>query len=332
MGAGAVSNSYGGAESETFGPPERALFEHPGVVIAAATGDDGYDSWTTFPDPETTNAPASMPGVISVGGTTLSLNGEGKRAQETVWNGNGRENEREYESGASGGGCSIFFEAPFWQRYAPGFAASGCGDKRLNADVAAVADPVTGFDIYDTYDCGPECEELKANGTESWSTIGGTSVSTPLIASLYALAGGADGITYPAETLYAHLGDASLFDVENNGNGYCNNGGGACGINAQFHEELDCEGTTRLQRGAGLRRALGRRRAGVAGSVRTAARRGKRLEAQGRRSGGSRSPGTGGTGTPTARRRRTHPPRRRRTRPQTRRRSSSQTGRRSRQG
>lgn len=244
MGAGVVSNSYGGAESETFGPPERALFEHPGAVIAAATGDDGYDSWTTFPDPETTNAPASMPGVISVGGTTLSLNGEGKRARETVWNGNGRENEREYESGASGGGCSIFFEAPFWQRYAPGFAASGCGDKRLNADVAAVADPVTGFDIYDTYDCGPECEELKANGTESWSTIGGTSVSTPLIASLYGLAGGADGITYPAETLYAHLGDASLFDVESNGNGYCNNGGGACGINAQFHEELDCEGTT----------------------------------------------------------------------------------------
>ena len=243
LGAGIVSNSYGGPERVQFGPPDRALFEHPGAVIAAATGDEGYDSWITFPDdPETTNAPASMPGVVSVGGTTLTLNGEGRRAQETVWNGNGRENEGRSHHGASGGGCSIFFEAPFWQRYAAGFAATGCGEQRLSADVAAVGDPLTGFEIYDTYNCGPKCTELK--GAAKWSRIGGTSVSTPLIASMYALAGGAHGIAYPSETLYAHLGDASLFDVASRGNGYCNNGGGACGIDAASGEQLDCEGTT----------------------------------------------------------------------------------------
>ena len=131
---------------------------------------------------------------------------------------------------------------PFWQRYAPGYAATGCGDKRLSADVSAVANPETGFDIYDSYDCGPKCEEFIGAG--GWATIGGTSVGTPLISGMYALAGGADGIEYPALTLYAHLGDASIFDVTEGGNGYCDLEGQACGANASFEEAVDCEGTT----------------------------------------------------------------------------------------
>jgi hypothetical protein len=243
LGAGAVSNSYGGPEQIAPTASERALFEHPGAVIAAATGDFGYDWWTgPVPDPETPNLPASLPGVVSVGGTTLNLNAEGRRSSETVWNGNGRENEGGFSAGASGGGCSIFFEAPFWQRYAAGFAATGCGNKRLSADVSAVADPQTGFDIYDTYNCGHECEALK--GAANWSTIGGTSLSAPLTTALFALAGGANGIKYPSLTLYAHLGGPSLFDVTQGGNGYCNNGGRPCGANALYGEGLDCEGTT----------------------------------------------------------------------------------------
>jgi hypothetical protein len=243
MGADVVSNSYGGPEQVAPSGAERALFEHPGVVITAATGDFGYDWWTgPLPDPETTNLPASMPGVVSVGGTTLNLNGEGTRAAETVWNGNGPLNEGEFEAGVSGGGCSVFFEAPVWQRFAAGYPATGCGDKRLSADVAAVADPFTGFDIYDTYECGFACSALK--GASAWSTIGGTSLSTPLIGALYALAGGADAIKYPSLTLYAHLGDPSLFDVKEGGNGYCDDEGRACGVNAVFGEQLDCEGTT----------------------------------------------------------------------------------------
>jgi hypothetical protein len=256
LGALAVTNSYGGPEQVALGAPERTLFEHPGVAITAATGDFGYDWWTGgIPDPETPDAPASMPGVVSVGGTTLTLNGEGKRAQETVWNGNGVENEGEFKSGVSGGGCSIFFESPLWQRDAAGFAATGCGAKRLSADVAAVADPLTGFDIFDTYNCGAECEKLK--GSSNWSTIGGTSVSAPLIASLYTLAGGADGLAYPAATLYAHLGSGSLFDVTKGSDGYCNNGGAACGVNAFYGERLDCEGTTACNATSGFDGASG---------------------------------------------------------------------------
>jgi hypothetical protein len=244
MGATVVSNSYGGPEQIAPGGAERALFEHPGTVIAAATGDFGYDWWSepNAIDPEAPDVPASYPGVVSVGGTTLTLNGEGRRERETVWNSNGPLNAGGFEGGVSGGGCSIFFEAPFWQRYASGFAASGCGDRRLSADVSAVADPQHGFSVDDTYDCGPECEEF--TGGREWSVIGGTSLSTPLIAALYALAGGADGISYPAITLYAHLGTGSLFDVTQGGNGYCDLEGRPCGANAQLGRGLDCEGTT----------------------------------------------------------------------------------------
>ena len=148
----------------------------------------------------------------------------------------------EFSEGASGGGCSIFFEAPLWQRDTPGFGATGCGTRRLAADVAAVADPLTGFDIFDTYNCGAECERFKAGA--NWSTIGGTSVSTPLISALYGLAGGGHGVSYPALTLYGHLGDSSLFDVTEGGNGFCDDHGQACGANEIFGERLDCEGTT----------------------------------------------------------------------------------------
>ena len=113
MGAAVVSNSYGGAEMFAHGAAERALYEHPGTVIAAATGDFGYDWWAgPEPDPEQPDAPASYPGVVSVGGTTLTLNGEGRRASETVWNGKGPTPTGELGGGVSGGGCSAYFDRP----------------------------------------------------------------------------------------------------------------------------------------------------------------------------------------------------------------------------
>ena len=245
LGATEVSNSYGGPERSGVkpSPTEIGDYDHPGVVIAAATGDFGYDWWTgPLPDPETANVPSTLRSVVAVGGTTLTLDSKGRRASETVWNGNGELNEGEFSEGASGGGCSIFFEAPLWQRDVPGFGATGCGAERLAADVAAVADPLTGFDIFDTYNCGLECEHFKQGA--NWVTIGGTSLSTPLISALYGLAGGGAGVSYPALTLYGHLGDSSLFDVTEGGNGYCDDGGLPCGVNEAFGERLDCEGTT----------------------------------------------------------------------------------------
>jgi len=110
----------------------------------------------------------------------------------------------------------------------------------------AVADPYTGFDVYDSYNCGKTCE--KGGIGKGWVTIGGTSLSSPLISSLYALAGGSGGVGYPAATLYSHLGQApSLYDVTAGGNGYCDGEAPEpCGeptIN-EIYGNIDCLGTT----------------------------------------------------------------------------------------
>jgi PKD repeat protein len=260
LGATEVSNSYGGAEG-AISSSEQAAYSHPGVVIAASTGDSGYYGWTSvnehvFP-PERPNLPASLPSVVAVGGTTLRLTSGGTRLSETVWNGNGPVDERENQ-GASGGGCSKVFTAQPWQQHVAGFAATGCGSKRLDADVSAVADPLTGFDIYDSYKCGEYCENTGLGG--GWLTIGGTSLSAPLVTSLYGLAGGAGGVSYPALTLYGHLGDSSLFDVTAGGNGFCDgapvsacghpDAPGYFGPPAAIH--VDCEYTTECDAATGF--------------------------------------------------------------------------------
>jgi hypothetical protein len=230
LGASVVSNSYGGPESSD-GTFERSAYNHPGIPIVASTGDGGYYNWLDFKAAfQMANAPASLPSAIAVGGTTLTLNPDGTRASETVWSG-------------AGGGCSKLFEAQPWQRDVAGYAATGCGTKRLSADVSAVADPNTGLDIFDTYDCGTECE----GHDDGWETVGGTSLSAPFIASMYALAGGGHGLPDPSVTLY---GQGSHFDVTEGGNGFCE--GEACeGANSLGLGRIDCEGTTECDAGPG---------------------------------------------------------------------------------
>ncbi|HEY5344290.1 MAG TPA: S8 family serine peptidase, partial [Solirubrobacteraceae bacterium] len=203
LGATEVSNSYGGSE-EAGG--EEAAYKHPGVVITASAGDQGYYGWDYVFEghghaaPARPEMPASYPSVVAVGGTSLKLNENGTRNSETVWNDSGRPSHKEEfkQYNATGGGCSTLLTAPSWQQNVPGWANTACGTKRLDNDIAAVADPYTGFDIYDSY------------GGPGWETIGGTSLSSPLTSALYALAGGSGGVSYPAATLYSHLGPTSL--------------------------------------------------------------------------------------------------------------------------
>jgi hypothetical protein len=246
LGASVVSNSYGGPE-QFSGSSEHAAYNHPGVPIVASTGDDGFYNWNTLePEDEAANLPAASPDVIAVGGTTLELNGDGTRANERVWNWNEplEPDEPFFVGGASGGGCSRLLEAQPWQHDVTGFAATGCGGKRLDADVSMVGDPDTGLDIYDDYNCGSKC----AGADEGWVTIGGTSLSAPLVSALYALAGGAQGVSYPSLTLYGAKADATgRFDVTEGGNGYCDGEPAAgCGHPNSFFGagRVDCEGTT----------------------------------------------------------------------------------------
>jgi subtilase family serine protease len=76
-------------------------------------------------------------------------------------------------------------------------------------DVSADADPNTGAAILDSYGAG------------GWVQVGGTSLSAPLIAAVYALAGNASTWSYPAQSVYDSPG--SLHDVTtgDNDNGSC---------------------------------------------------------------------------------------------------------------
>ncbi|MGH8960687.1 MAG: carboxypeptidase regulatory-like domain-containing protein [Jatrophihabitantaceae bacterium] len=120
LGAKYVSNSYGGPED----PSETefdADYNHPGVVVTASTGDDGYGS----------AYPATAPGVTAVGGTSLTADSSARGWTESAWAG-------------AGSGCSDVEAKPDFQ------TDPGCPGRSI-ADVSSVADPETGVAVYDSY-------------------------------------------------------------------------------------------------------------------------------------------------------------------------------------
>ncbi len=229
LGANEISNSWGGPECIAGTcVNDSPAFNHPGVVITAAAGDDGYLNWLEEPGSSFAGFPAASPHVVAVGGTRLTLGAQSERIGETVWNDGGESAGHSDGHGAGGGGCSAQFAAQPWQRHVSDWAAVGCREGRAAADVAADADPYTGIAVYDS---SPACEtpyteEIEEEEVElvaNWCTIGGTSLASPLIASVYALAGGAQGVSYPAQTLYANAAKStgSLYDVVAGSNGAC---------------------------------------------------------------------------------------------------------------
>jgi IPT/TIG domain len=203
-GATEISNSYAGPEepslSSVFSSYNAAYYDHPGVLISASSGDCGYLDEACLGKRGTADFPADSPDVLAVGGTSLTETGE--TWSSTVWD-------------EGGSGCSRIFSAPLWQSTVKNFAATGCGEQRSVADVAAIGDPETGVDVYDS------TPEGDGNPT-GWGVWGGTSVASPIIAAEFALAGGSHGVSYPAATLYSHIGEAdALYDVVSGMNGKC---------------------------------------------------------------------------------------------------------------
>ncbi len=207
-----ISNSWVEPEPVT----ETRAFDQPGVVITAGSGDEGLLNWVPgSPEAGEIDYPASSPNVVSVGGTRLE--DVGGNWTSSVWNGEGVGEER----GATGGGCSEHFEAPYWQLELPDWSQVGCSGKRAVSDISAVGDPYTGVAIYDS-------TPGEGGQPPYWERLGGTSVSAPIVAAMFALAGGAGpNVEYPARTLYenAALHPASVTDVVSGSNGACTKGG-----------------------------------------------------------------------------------------------------------
>jgi subtilase family serine protease len=180
LGANAVSNSYGGSESSSDTSYDSKYFDHPGVAITVSSGDSGYG----------VEYPAASQYVTAVGGTTLRRDSSSRGWSETAWSG-------------AGSGCSKYDPQPSWQK---ALNLSGCSN-RVVGDVSAVADPNTGVAVYDSY---------RYMGLSGWLVFGGTSVASPVVASVYALAGNSvTSGSYP----YGHV--ASLNDVTSGSNGSC---------------------------------------------------------------------------------------------------------------
>ncbi|MEU8931228.1 S53 family peptidase [Streptomyces sp. NPDC048409] len=186
LGAKFVSNSYGGSESSSDTSYDTSYYKHPGVAITASAGDEGYGA----------EYPAGSRYVTAVGGTALKTSSNSRGWTESVWKTSSTE--------GTGSGCSAYDAKPTWQ------TDTSCA-KRMIADVSAVADPATGVSVYDSYG---------ADGT-GWNTYGGTSASSPIIASVYALAGTPAASDYPAQYPYAAAGTSALNDVTSGSNGSC---------------------------------------------------------------------------------------------------------------
>jgi hypothetical protein len=192
LGARFVSNSWSG--SEFFGQDAyNKDFNHPGDAIVFAAGDYGYGALY----------PTDTQYVTAVGGTALTHKRSGGRAwTESAW---GSTTNRD---GGTGSGCSTLEAKPSWQ-HADDTYPTGCLNRTEN-DVAADASYGTGVAVYDTYQTGAGSAIFK---------VGGTSVATPIITAVYALAGNPVKGTYPASYLYRHTADFN--DVTTGLNGVC---------------------------------------------------------------------------------------------------------------
>ena len=151
-----VSNSWGGSES----PLEKMYDSHfvqSGVSFFVSAGDAGLPA----------EYPSSSPNVISVGGTTLHLDGSGHVTSETGWS-------------DGGGGCSRYEKPTAAQAAYSGYAQVNCKGKRATPDVSLDADPASGVAVYDS---------TPYSGQSGWWQVGGTSASSPMWAARSADAG-----------------------------------------------------------------------------------------------------------------------------------------------
>jgi len=178
-----AANQHAVSISNSYGGSDQSdssapFYNHPGIAVTASSGDGGFG----------VEFPASSHFVTAVGGTTLNRSGSG--FTQTAWNG-------------AGSGCSSSNSALTGQAS----VNTGCS-RRAVADVSAVADPNTGVAVFDSFASG---------GLSGWLVFGGTSVSSPIIASVYALAGNTASIdnNFP----YTHA--SALTDVTSGSNGSC---------------------------------------------------------------------------------------------------------------
>jgi kumamolisin len=162
------------------------------MSVFAASGDN--DSGDGGPTPANVDVPSSCPHVVACGGTNKT------KTTETVWNDNPGQTNGE----GTGGGYSTIFPVQAFQVGAPPApAGTQFGKGRMVPDVAADADPNTGYNIF-------------LQGSET--VVGGTSAVAPLYSGLFAAFGKKLGFVTP--TLWQN--PSAFTDITTGGNGFYN--------------------------------------------------------------------------------------------------------------
>jgi subtilase family serine protease len=217
-----VTNSYGfNTELLPAGyilPQEDTILQGAveGIGIYFSSGDNSDESLVE--GYRTTDWPASSPFVTAVGGTSLAVGASNKYLFETGWGTTTSSWQSASSSwsptppgpwlyGAGGGVSTQFAEPSYQQGVVPPsvFTAQGRTGRAV-PDVAAVADPNTGYLIGET--------QTFPDGSVKYSEyrIGGTSLASPIMAGIMALADQAAGFAHGfANPLFYSLAGTGAF-------------------------------------------------------------------------------------------------------------------------
>jgi subtilase family serine protease len=179
-----------------------------GIGFYFSTGDGGGAGGVTYP--------SSDPYVTGVGGSAIGIDKNNKYMWETDWetdysaiSQNGKSWDPappgKFQSG-TGGGVSTVFKQPKWQK---GIAKKYSSKFRVLPDIGAEADPTTG--ILEGYS-----SQVNGKFVYGQTRIGGTSLSSPLIVGMQAVAeqaAGGKAIGFANPAIYKLYGSKALNDV-----------------------------------------------------------------------------------------------------------------------
>ncbi|MCL8010377.1 protease pro-enzyme activation domain-containing protein [Streptomyces sp. AS02] len=228
-----VSNSWGDIEANQT-PDLAAAYDQvfqfgavEGIGFYFSSGDNGDEVANT--GTKQVDTPANSAWVTAVGGTSLAVGKGDSYLWETGWgtqkavlSDDGRSWEDfpgAFTSGA-GGGTSRTVAEPYWQKGVVPDAlakANSADGNRVVPDIAAIADPNTGFLVGQT-------QTLPDGTTQAYDEyrIGGTSLAAPVIAAVQALAQEARGgkpLGFANPAIYARYGSKAYHDVTDNPTG-----------------------------------------------------------------------------------------------------------------
>ncbi|MGW2232638.1 S53 family peptidase [Streptomyces sp. NPDC001759] len=228
-----VSNSWGDIEANQT-PDLAAAYDQvfqfgavEGIGFYFSSGDNGDEVANT--GTKQVDTPANSAWVTAVGGTSLAVGKSNNYQWETGWgtekavlsaDGKSWTNFPGAFTSGAGGGTSKTVAEPYYQKGVVPNAlatANNAEGNRVVPDIAAIADPNTGFLVGQT-------QTMPDGKTQAYDEyrIGGTSLAAPVIAAVQALAQEARGgkaIGFANPEIYARYGKGVYHDVTDNPTG-----------------------------------------------------------------------------------------------------------------